>query len=134
VSRFEGCCLDARRNGKAARRVAFSRQIRDDESTQGIPPQIPAACKRSRGALLFLHGNGENRADLRATRKVKAFTRRDCLDVVTLDYRGFGDSEGSPTELGMVDDAVLVYEWMRKAHKGRLGVRRRIVGARRGPP
>jgi alpha/beta superfamily hydrolase len=32
--------------------------------------------------------------------------------VVTFDYRGFGESEGSPTDVGVVIDARTVYDWV----------------------
>ena len=32
--------------------------------------------------------------------------------VVTFDYRGFGESEGFPTDEGIVIDARAVYDWV----------------------
>uniref|UniRef100_A0A8C7XKT0 Abhydrolase domain containing 12, lysophospholipase n=1 Tax=Oryzias sinensis TaxID=183150 RepID=A0A8C7XKT0_9TELE len=34
--------------------------------------------------------------------------------VVTFDYRGWGDSEGSPSEGGMTSDALFVYDWLKQ--------------------
>ncbi|EPY74415.1 abhydrolase domain containing 12B-like protein [Camelus ferus] len=37
--------------------------------------------------------------------------------VLSVDYRGFGDSTGKPTEEGLIADTVCVYEWT-KARSG----------------
>ncbi|XP_016379184.1 monoacylglycerol lipase ABHD12-like [Sinocyclocheilus rhinocerous] len=34
--------------------------------------------------------------------------------VVTFDYRGWGDSEGSPSEKGMTSDALFLYQWIKQ--------------------
>uniref|UniRef100_A0A3B4GS53 Monoacylglycerol lipase ABHD12-like n=1 Tax=Pundamilia nyererei TaxID=303518 RepID=A0A3B4GS53_9CICH len=34
--------------------------------------------------------------------------------VVTFDYRGWGDSEGSPSESGMTSDALFIYDWLKR--------------------
>ena len=39
-------------------------------------------------------------------------------DIITFDYRGFGDSTGKPTEVGIVQDARFVYEWVEKLTRG----------------
>ena len=36
-------------------------------------------------------------------------------DVFALDYRGFGDSTGEPTEEGLVRDARYLYDWLHNA-------------------
>ncbi|MEJ1288494.1 abhydrolase domain containing 12B [Cricetulus griseus] len=41
--------------------------------------------------------------------------------VLSVDYRGFGDSTGTPTEEGLTRDAICVYEWT-KARSGRTPV------------
>ncbi|KAH0517194.1 Abhydrolase domain-containing protein 12B [Microtus ochrogaster] len=41
--------------------------------------------------------------------------------VLSVDYRGFGDSTGTPTEEGLTTDAICVYEWA-KARSGRTPV------------
>ena len=40
-------------------------------------------------------------------------------DVFTLDYRGFGDSTGEPTEDGLIKDARFVYDWLQRMTDGR---------------
>lgn len=39
-------------------------------------------------------------------------------DVITFDYRGFGDSTGQPTEAGLVKDARFIYNWLDKLNNG----------------
>ncbi|XP_054655499.1 lysophosphatidylserine lipase ABHD12 isoform X4 [Dunckerocampus dactyliophorus] len=41
--------------------------------------------------------------------------------VVTFDYRGWGDSDGSPSEVGMTSDALFMYDWLKaRRNKGPL--------------
>lgn len=39
-------------------------------------------------------------------------------DVFALDYRGFGDSTGEPTEEGLVRDARYLYDWLHNISNG----------------
>lgn len=39
-------------------------------------------------------------------------------DVITFDYRGFGDSTGEPTEFGLIKDARFIYDWLQKLSHG----------------
>ena len=39
-------------------------------------------------------------------------------DVITFDYRGFGDSTGEPTEIGLMKDARFIYDWLNKLSNG----------------
>ncbi len=39
-------------------------------------------------------------------------------DVITFDYRGFGDSSGEPTEIGLMKDARFIYEWLYRLSNG----------------
>ena len=63
-------------------------------------------------ALLYLHGNAGNISH-----------RRDIIDslaalpahVLALDYRGYGRSEGEPTEQGLYRDALAAWEYLTKA-------------------
>uniref|UniRef100_A0A8D3C1K8 AB hydrolase-1 domain-containing protein n=1 Tax=Scophthalmus maximus TaxID=52904 RepID=A0A8D3C1K8_SCOMX len=40
--------------------------------------------------------------------------------VLSLDYRGFGDSSGEPSEAGMTSDALYLYKWAKTQSKGSL--------------
>ena len=61
---------------------------------------IPAT--DSRGVLLFMHGNAGNVSHRLAS--IELFHALG-LDVMIFDYRGYGRSEGSPTERGTYRDA-----------------------------
>ncbi len=69
---------------------------------------IPA--ENARGALLFCHGNAGNISH----RLLAARTFRDMgLAVLLFDYRGYGRSEGSPSEEGTFRDAEAAYDYLR---------------------
>ena len=53
-------------------------------------------------ALLYFHGNAGNAADRLA--RAKILNERFGLDVFLVDYRGYGRSDGSPSEAGLYRD------------------------------
>lgn len=64
---------------------------------------FPRGERRALPALLTFHGNAENvtlDADLLDA------LRREGLLVAAIDYRGYGLSEGSPSEKGLIDDGL----------------------------
>lgn len=58
-------------------------------------------------ALLFFHGNAGNIAD--RLDRARILNERLGLDVFLVDYRGYGRSEGSPSEEGLYRDARAVF-------------------------
>lgn len=61
---------------------------------------VPA--KRARGTVLFCHGNAGNiTSQIAAYRYLQRFR----LNVFAFDYRGYGRSEGRPSEAGVLADA-----------------------------
>ncbi|RMH17300.1 MAG: alpha/beta hydrolase [Acidobacteria bacterium] len=66
---------------------------------------IPHA--RARGTLLYCHGNSGSVADrigiFRQLRRLK-------VQIFAFDYRGYGRSEGEPTEAGVCDDARAAFD------------------------
>jgi len=64
---------------------------------------------RSRGkrALLFFHGNAGNIADRLG--RARTLCGRLGLDVFLVDYRGYGPSQGSPSEEGLYRDARAIH-------------------------
>jgi uncharacterized protein len=68
---------------------------------------IPAAA--ARGTLLYLHGNGGNIGD--RLYPIAVFHRLG-LDVLIVDYRGYGASSGKPSEAGTYRDAQAAWAWL----------------------
>ena len=62
-------------------------------------------------AVLFFHGNAGNAAD--RLDRAKILHDRFGLDVVLVDYRGYGRSGGSPSEKGLERDARAIYDTAR---------------------
>ncbi len=63
---------------------------------------------------LILHGNGGNisvRLD-----QYKEIHRRHAAAIIAFDYRGYGQSEGQPSETGLYADALAAYEYTRKLY------------------
>jgi len=65
--------------------------------------------EESRGTVLFCHGNAGNishRLD-----SIRIFNRLG-LDILIFDYRGYGESEGSPDETGTYRDAEAAWRYL----------------------
>lgn len=62
------------------------------------------------GHALLLHGNAGNVTLLADT--LRMLNRRHNLAVLALDYRGFGRSEGLPSEQGLYQDARAARKWL----------------------
>ncbi|MBI4063758.1 MAG: alpha/beta hydrolase [Elusimicrobia bacterium] len=65
-------------------------------------------------AVLFCHGNGGNISHRLET--IKAFYDLGFY-VFIFDYRGYGQSEGSPSEKGLYQDALAAYQFLTKEKK-----------------
>jgi pimeloyl-ACP methyl ester carboxylesterase len=87
--------------------------------------------------IIYLHGNAFDRyrydyvdlfeykglffifSSILARRKLCKRLRDELkYDVITFDYRGFGDSTGEVTENGLVKDARFIYDWLYKLSNG----------------
>ncbi len=68
---------------------------------------IPA--ENSRGVILFCHGNAGNISH--RLESILIFNRLS-LDVFIFDYRGYGQSEGKPTEQGTYLDAEAAWDYL----------------------
>ncbi len=62
-------------------------------------------------ALLWLHGNAGN---IEIRRDLLEGLRRLPANVLLIDYRGYGNSEGRPSEEGLYRDARAAYDWLAK--------------------
>jgi hypothetical protein len=65
----------------------------------------------ARGALLFLHGNAGDIGDRIAT---LALLHRLRVDLLIIDYRGYGRSTGKPGEAGTYLDAAAAWDELRR--------------------
>ena len=65
--------------------------------------------KENNGTILYLHGNADNMN--RWGEYASDFTSRG-YDVLMIDYRGYGKSEGKPTEANIYKDAEAAYQWL----------------------
>lgn len=63
-----------------------------------------------RGVALVCHGNGDNVSMMAGTLRI--LNRRHRLTVMAFDYRGYGRSEGTPTEAGILQDARAARHWL----------------------
>ncbi|XP_060896455.1 lysophosphatidylserine lipase ABHD12 isoform X2 [Labrus mixtus] len=63
--------------------------------------------------ILYLHGNAGTRGGDHRVQLYKVLSSLG-YHVVTFDYRGWGDSDGSPSEGGMTSDALFIYDWLKK--------------------
>ncbi|XP_028844531.1 lysophosphatidylserine lipase ABHD12 isoform X4 [Denticeps clupeoides] len=63
--------------------------------------------------MLYLHGNAGTRGGDHRVQLYKVLSSLG-YHVVTFDYRGWGDSEGSPSERGMTADAHFLYQWVKQ--------------------
>uniref|UniRef100_A0A0N4Z950 Lysophosphatidylserine lipase ABHD12 n=1 Tax=Parastrongyloides trichosuri TaxID=131310 RepID=A0A0N4Z950_PARTI len=63
--------------------------------------------------FLYLHGNTRDRTTPHRCSLYNVLSGSD-FHVVTFDYRGYGDSEGRPTDEGLAADAITVYKYLKK--------------------
>ena len=65
----------------------------------------------SRGVLLLCHGNGSNMGHQHRLELLRLFHGLG-LEVLVFDYRGYGESEGRPTEKGTYEDAEAAWRYL----------------------
>jgi pimeloyl-ACP methyl ester carboxylesterase len=61
--------------------------------------------------LLFCHGNASDISYIDYIERYKLFTNLG-LNVLTFDYRGFGESDGKPSEAGLYKDVMASYNYL----------------------
>lgn len=62
--------------------------------------------------ILYLHDAGMTRAAKACVTQCSMFSSRLSANVLAVDYRGFGDSTGAPSEEGLATDARAAWEWL----------------------
>ncbi len=70
--------------------------------------------KTPKATLVFFHGNGENRTSHFTT---LVWLLDEGYDFFIFDYRGYGNSEGTPDPKGTVEDGMAAIRW---AHQNKL--------------
>lgn len=78
----------------------------DDAIIRGWHLQVQS--KPSEHLLLLLHGNGGHRAFRTRWYELASSLK---TDVLTIDYHGYGDSEGTPNEPALISDANAAWEY-----------------------
>lgn len=67
-----------------------------------------ASTVRDRRLILFLHGNGGNRAGRAVWYELLNQLR---CDVLAIDYQGYGDSSGKPTQSNVENDSIAAWSY-----------------------
>lgn len=68
------------------------------------------AAERPRAIVLFAHGNAGNVSD--RAQLVRTWVKSLNVTVLAFDYRGYGKSEGMPSEEGLISDAAAARSWL----------------------
>ncbi|MGV8041167.1 MAG: alpha/beta hydrolase [Thermoanaerobaculaceae bacterium] len=74
------------------------------------PPESRPPVELGRPVMLYLHGNAGNISHRGGV--VATLARRLGMDVLILDYRGYGRSEGRPHEEGLYEDARTAWRFL----------------------
>ncbi|KAK3093611.1 hypothetical protein FSP39_018069 [Pinctada imbricata] len=77
------------------------KQVDDIDLKQGYP------------IILYLHGNTSNRAASHRVELYKVLANMN-YHVLIIDYRGYADSKGVPSEEGVVQDSLHMYKWIKE--------------------
>lgn len=67
----------------------------------------------SEPVTLFLHGQAATRGVVNRMELARCIAAELQGHVLLIDYRGFGGSTGSPTQSGLVEDALSAWRWVR---------------------
>ncbi|KAI0038779.1 abhydrolase domain-containing 12 [Auriscalpium vulgare] len=70
------------------------------------------AALRAHPTLLYFHGTAATRALNKRVAYYKEYSARLRMNVLAIDYRGFADSTGVPTEEGLTIDARAAWDWL----------------------
>jgi abhydrolase domain-containing protein 12 len=67
----------------------------------------------SHGIVVYFHGNSFDRTN---SHRVDLYNRLSAMHfhVLAIDYRGYGDSSGTPSEDGLIEDAHFIYNYVRE--------------------
>lgn len=92
----------------------FYQNLREASTSPLPPPSIETvqAAVRTHPTVLFLHGAAATRAAEWRMQFYSTATARMRTNVLAVDYRGFGDSTGTPSESGLEEDAYTAWKWL----------------------
>ncbi|TFK20593.1 alpha/beta-hydrolase [Coprinopsis marcescibilis] len=85
------------------------------QSLPSIPVNVSehiTSALNARPTILFLHGNAATRAFHVRVAQYQALNSRLDANILVIDYRGFADSTGTPSEEGLVLDARAGWDWL----------------------
>jgi fermentation-respiration switch protein FrsA (DUF1100 family) len=92
---------------------------RDGERIHAWYMAAPNGLEKAAPTVLFLHANAGNMG-LRMDQFVHLHEDVQ-VNLLAIDYRGYGDSTGKPSEPGLIEDARTAYEWiMERGEQGLL--------------
>ncbi|RKP07892.1 Alpha/Beta hydrolase protein, partial [Thamnocephalis sphaerospora] len=93
------------------------KQLLDDPTAADVSAAaIYEDALRTHGVVIYLHGNAASRGHHPRVEVYKKLAKYSDVNVLTIDYRGFADSEGTPSEAGLVEDAHTAWRWLQ--HRG----------------
>ncbi|GJE91932.1 alpha/beta-hydrolase [Phanerochaete sordida] len=92
----------------------FYQTLRSTSPAQLSPLTEPTvlAAITAHPTILFLHGAGGTRAASFRVADYRAYASRLHTNVLALEYRGFGESTGAPSQAGLVRDAYTAWAWL----------------------
>ncbi|KAI7159315.1 alpha/beta-hydrolase [Hortaea werneckii] len=101
------------RNEKSIQNEVRRRDGPVDDFTQTKPFHLLTANDPEPARVIInFHGNAGHVAQGWRTDNYRLFSSLPNTHVLTVDYRGFGHSTGSPTEQGLVIDGIALVEWV----------------------
>lgn len=98
-----------------------SLQAQDGECcTRGGPSEAlreelfdKALADASHPALIYFHGQAGTRGVYNRVELLRALASQLQAHVIAIDYRGFGGSTGTPSQEGLLQDALAAWSWIR---------------------
>jgi abhydrolase domain-containing protein 12 len=87
--------------------------VSSPESVATSRDDLIRSALRAHPTILFLHGTTGTRVVRFRVEHYQAYATRLRANVLAPDYRGFGDSTGTPSEAGLTVDARASWDWLR---------------------
>lgn len=81
---------------------------------------VRRALQEAEEVIIYLHGSSMSRATGEETHRADFYRvlQKEDFHTIAFDYRGFGDSTGWPSEMGLVRDFQCVAQWVRERVNG----------------